>query len=237
MRKSKYTFFLLLFPLLIIYGIGAVGNAKTMQSDVPFTSQAPYAKWDTLHNDACEEASIIMAQYWMYNEKNLDKKDSDRLIKTIVKWEEENWKGHFDLSIAKTAELAQNIFGFGWGKTRILSNVTLQQLQEELQKGNIIIAPFAGRKLKNPYYSGRGPYYHMLVINGFDGKNFITNDPGTKRGKNFKYPQQRLFDALHDWPSEILTKDGKRVDAFGKHEKDVDILKGAKNVLVVEKQE
>ena len=76
----------------------------------------------------------------------------------------------------------------------------------------------------------------MLVIRGFDGKNFITNDPGTKRGKNFKYPYARLMDALHDWPSFVKTSDGKPINAFGKHEKEVDILKGPKNVLVIGKQ-
>ena len=103
--------------MLILYGIGAVGNAKTINTNVPFTPQAPYAKWDKLHNEAWEEASIIMAQYWARNEYNsLDKKDADRLIKTLVQWQKENWGGNYDLSIAKTEELAKNIFD--WKNTK-----------------------------------------------------------------------------------------------------------------------
>ena len=38
---------------------------------VPFTSQAPYAIWDPLHDDACEEASLIMLDAFYKNKKTL----------------------------------------------------------------------------------------------------------------------------------------------------------------------
>src|SRR5688572_5442442 len=34
---------------------------KTLLLKVPFTPQAPTANWDELHNEACEEASSLMA--------------------------------------------------------------------------------------------------------------------------------------------------------------------------------
>ena len=40
--------------------------ASSLLIPVPFTPQAPTANWDTLHNEACEEASAIMA--WRYFE-------------------------------------------------------------------------------------------------------------------------------------------------------------------------
>src|SRR5687767_2969126 len=33
----------------------------TLSLPVPFTPQAPTGNWDTIHNEACEEASAIMA--------------------------------------------------------------------------------------------------------------------------------------------------------------------------------
>ena len=41
----------------------------------------------------------------------------------------------------------------------------------------------------------------MLVIIGFDDKTgeFITNDPGTKRGAEFRYKYKILLNAIHNW--------------------------------------
>ena len=39
----------------------------------------------------------------------------------------------------------------------------------------------------------------MLVLIGYDENNFITNDPGTRRGEKYKYPQERVVNAIHDW--------------------------------------
>ena len=38
---------------------------------VAFTSQAPYAKWDELHDEACEEASMIIAHYYLKDETKI----------------------------------------------------------------------------------------------------------------------------------------------------------------------
>ena len=63
----------------------------------------------------------------------------------------------------------------------------------------MIIIPAAGRLLGNPYFQTPGPIYHMLVIRGYNATEFITNDPGTKRGDGFKYKYQTLINAIHDW--------------------------------------
>ena len=48
-------------------------------------------------------------------------------------------------------------------------------------RGVPVLLPAAGRLLRNPYFSGQGPLYHMLVVKGYtrDGK-IITDDPGTR---------------------------------------------------------
>ena len=69
----------------------------------------------------------------------------------------------------------------------------------EIAKGNPVIIPAAGRDLDNPYYSGDGPWYHMLLVTGYDKKYFITNDPGTRQGLDYKYKHKKLVNAIHDW--------------------------------------
>src|SRR6056297_1274973 len=72
-------------------------SQKSFQLNVPFTSQSPNKKWDHLHNEACEEASLIMAYYWL-NSKTLNKEIADKEIIDSVVWQEENWGGHYDLN-------------------------------------------------------------------------------------------------------------------------------------------
>jgi len=77
-------------------------------------------------------------------------------------------------------------------------------VKEELAEGNPVIIPAAGRDLGNPYFSGKGPWYHALVIIGFrrgwtGRRYFIVNDPGTKRGKSYEYNVETLLNAIHDW--------------------------------------
>ena len=39
----------------------------------------------------------------------------------------------------------------------------------------------------------------MLVIVGYTETEFITHDPGTRRGKNYRYTFDTIMDAIHDW--------------------------------------
>ena len=84
-------------------------------------------------------------------------------------------------------------------------------MKEELSKGHIIIAPFAGRQLGNPFYSNEGPLYHMMVIKGYDEKHFITNDVGTKRGQIFIYPYKTIMPAMHEWNDTDMNLGAKKV--------------------------
>lgn len=212
--------------------------ASSIRLDVPFTSQAPFAVWDNLHNEACEEAGLIMAKYWLNGplrrsegeaSESLTPEKAEQEIQAAVKWQEENWGGHYDLPAEKIVELGQQFFNLK--KTRILSNPTIEDIKKEVASGNLVLAPTAGRLLKNPYYRQPGPIYHMLVVRGYDEKWIITNDPGTRRGENFTFTYQNFFNSLHDWPygppdfGQNLSKDDKARA----------ILSGLPVVIVVEK--
>lgn len=167
--------------------------------DIPFISQAPYAIWDELHDHACEEAAIIMVYYYLTG-KELTRDAGEREILSMVDWQIENWGGHFDLGAEQMVELFENYFDYQ--DLELIYDFTIENIKKELAIGNPIVVPAAGRALGNPYFTLPGPEYHVLVIKGYDDEKseFIVNDPGTKRGADFKYNYQVLQNAIHPAP-------------------------------------
>ena len=176
--------------------------SNTLDYPVPFISQAPYAVWDELHKEACEEASMIMVAKYFNNEP-LDAHTMEQAILSLVKWEESNGY-QVDLAAQETVDILISQFDLN---AELITEVTVERIKKELSQGKLIIIPAAGRQLGNPYFQTPGPVYHMLVIRGYDDYNFITNDVGTKRGDGFKYKYQQLIDAIHDWDHN-LAQDG-----------------------------
>lgn len=173
--------------------------------DVPFISQAPYAIWDELHNHACEEAAIIMVYYYLIG-KELTRDVGEQEIQSMVDWQIENWGGHFDLSAEQITQLFEGYFGYE--NIKLVYDFEIDDTKQELARGNPIIVPAAGRLLKNPYFTPPGPEYHVLVIKGYDNKKseFIINDPGTKRGADFRYSYQVLENAVRDFAVIVANK-------------------------------
>jgi hypothetical protein len=60
-----------------------------------------------------------------------------------------------------------------------------------------------GRELKNPNFKAPGPVTHMVLVKGYDykTKEFITNDPGTRRGENYRYPEKISLKAIRVYPT------------------------------------
>ena len=162
--------------------------------DVPFTPQAPDANWDNPYQEACEEASVVMVDYFLRG-TSLSPDQANREILQLTNWEEANHY-KYDVSLDELAEIIEEYYEY---QTRISDDVSKESILHELAKGNPVIVPAAGRDLGNPYFSGQGPWYHMLVITGYNWRHFFTNDPGTKRGQDYKYKHRVLLDAIHDW--------------------------------------
>ena len=172
-----------------------------VKQDVPFTSQAPDAQWDmAIFQDGCEEASAIMAMSWVKDE-TLNLQISKEKIIAISNYQAKNLGGDRDISTYDTSELIQNYFGYN--NIVYKQNVSLNDLINEISNGNIIIAPIDGQKIGNIYFTPPGPINHMLVIIGYNSltQEFITNDPGTKWGKGYRYNEDVLFNALRDYPT------------------------------------
>ena len=71
----------------------------------------------------------------------------------------------------------------------------------ELEAGHLVIIPTNGQALKNPNFTLPGPERHMLVVKGYDyeTEEFITNDPGTRNGADYRYKKDLLFEAIRNY--------------------------------------
>lgn len=193
--------------------------------DVPFTAQAPTANWDSVHEETCEEASLLMAQWWAQGKKGeavdgyankIAPATAEASLQELITWQKQTFGYFEDTTAVETLKIAQEKLGLV--NARMLTDITKQSLQAELAAGNIIIVPAAGQVLKNPYFKQPGPPYHMIVIRGYNDTGFISNDPGTRRGEGFVYGYDNLLDSIHDWTGNDAT-----------------VTQGEKVVLVIEK--
>ncbi len=182
---------------------------------VPFTPQAPHADWGLPYQEACEEASLMMANAYLTNAGAFTPDEADRQILALVAWEKQRFGYYEDTTAEEVATMAREYYKFPRSKAVKISSI--EDVKNEIRKGLPVLLPAAGRELRNPYFSGAGPLYHMLVAKGFtnDGK-IITNDPGTRRGADYLYDPAVLWNAIHDWNGG-------------------DVAHGAKVMVVVEK--
>jgi len=178
---------------------------------VPFLSQAPFANWDALHEDACEETSLIMLKYFSDQKTTISKDSGEKEIQTLVKYEEKNGYG-VSITLKELAQVAGDFFGMK--NSRIEYNVSVEDIKKELAFGKPVIIPAAGKILPNPNFRNGGPVYHMLVLKGYDRDGFISNDPGTRKGEGFRYTFEDLFFAIHDWNGQDILKGQKAYLVF-----------------------
>jgi len=174
---------------------------KSILLEVPFFAQAPFGEWDNpIFQDACEEASIIMAMHWV-NKTSVTKEQAKQEILTLTGFEDRTYGPAID----RAAEDAIKIFKdyYNYENVFFRSGVGADDIKAEILKGNLVIVPLNGRILKNPYYTAPGPEHHMLVVIGYDGnKNeFITNDVGTRHGEKYRYSFARFEASLQDYPT------------------------------------
>lgn len=162
---------------------------------VPFTVQAPFGVWDELHKDACEEASVMMADAF-YTKRTFTPESAEREILALADWETKRFGYWKDTTAEETAVILREYYGFS--RVDVRTDVTAEAAKREIARGNVIIVPVYGRGL-NPFFTPPGPDYHMLVIKGYTATKLITNDPGTRRGADFTYDYDKLLGAVHDW--------------------------------------
>jgi hypothetical protein len=185
---------------------------------VPFSVQAPFGDWSLPYEDACEETSAILVDKF-YKDQPITPEIANQEILKLVDWEKHRFGYYENTTAAETAVILKEYFGYK--RVDVLYGITMDDIKSQILAGRPVIVPLDGRLVGNPYYTQPGPVYHMLVIKGITKNgDFITNDVGTRRGQNYVYNSQVLFNAIHDapkggvvWPQpdpEAYIKSGKK---------------------------
>ncbi len=178
--------------------------------DVPFTVQAPYANWEDPYGEFCEEASALMAISYLTNKTIPTAAFANTALLAIQQFEEKKFGYYKDTTAEETATILREHFSYK--KVEVKQNPTAADIKRALADGRVVIVPVAGQEIGNPYFQHPGPLYHMLVIKGYTAKGqFIANDPGTRRGANFLYDENRIMKAIHDWRTDGNIDLGKKV--------------------------
>lgn len=182
------------------------GQPSTELSDkvewtVPFTPQAPLGNWeDVKQGNGCEESCLLMAYSWV-SKKEIEATEA---VKEIEKMSDFSLKllGHFhDISNEDTIKLMKEYYKFD--KVYLETKVDAETIKTKLAEKNLLIVAVNGGKLNNPYYQIPEPANHKIIIIGYDEtkREFITHDPGTSRGKGFRYNYEQLLDSITDYPT------------------------------------
>jgi len=170
--------------------------------DVPFFAQAPFGQWENpIYQNACEEASLLMADLWIKGIESISKQEVTDELKKIADFEQGKYGNFYDTSMADTAQLMRDYFNYN--NIEVKEDIGIDDIINELLNGNLVITPMNGQILGNPNYTPPGPAEHMLSIIGYDfrTKEFITNDVGTRQGEKFRYDQDVLWRAIRDYPT------------------------------------
>ncbi len=194
----------------------SVAAGASAPINVPFTSQAPRGSWVSPWKDYCEEGSVVMAAHFIWGAP-LTPEIAELEMGIIRQFEIAAFGRWRDTGIEQTADILRRLYGFSGISTAVISSP--EEIKAALAAGNVVIAPTAGRLLKNPFFTPPGPVYHMIVIRGFDRakKEFIVNDPGTRRGDGLRYAEEILFNAIHDLNSGDTLHGAKRVMVVGRN--------------------
>ncbi|KKQ27452.1 MAG: von Willebrand factor type A [Candidatus Magasanikbacteria bacterium GW2011_GWC2_37_14] len=205
MRFTLICLFLFLIPN-IVFGVNL---------NVPFTSQAPEGNWRQPWQDTCEEASIVMVDN--FYQKNINKKievnQAKKEILQILKIKEIKWGKSLDENAEQVVKLINNYLPW---EAKLIENPSLDQIKNEIDNNQPVIIPVYGKTLKNKNFKNGGPIYHMLVISGFDNETqeFITEEPGTRNGLDFRYSFATIMSALHDYLPYGKTAFGPKIAIF-----------------------
>ncbi|RJQ14030.1 hypothetical protein C4553_01740 [Candidatus Parcubacteria bacterium] len=183
---------------------------------VPFAVQAPFAKWYHPYEEACEEATILMAVKYFEGKKTIPLAEIDDQLLKMVVYEEKVFGHYVNSDMKEVASLLEGFYGIS--NYEIINNADFEDIKLAIVKGYAVILPAAGKLLNNPYFVQPGPPYHTVVVTGYDDttKEFITNDPGTIRGEGLRYSYETIEKAWHDWTGSEET-----------------LLQGGKNLLVI----
>lgn len=210
--------FLIRFGLVCVVGMAcfvSINEDKVLggQEDleVPFTSQAPEKNWYEPWLNACEETSILMVDAFYDGRDALSVAEARQEILDIFVVKEEEIDESLDESLETMVELIDEL-DLGW-KGVIKESPSLRDMKLELENKRPFIVPVYAPELNNPYYTGGGPDYHVLVVKGYDTEKevFVVNDPGTQFGEDLEFSYDVMMQSIHDLNQDDYDAGRKRV--------------------------
>lgn len=172
--------------------------------NVPFVCQAPFqteANWVN-HEESCEEAALLQVKYYLDGVTEVNPQDANDTILNMIQWQKDNFGEHKDLYANDMATFIRDYYAFTDDQVEIIYNADIIDIKKAISGGFPVIVPIMGDILKNPYYPYPG--YHMLTIIGYTPEKIITNDVGTKRGKDFTYDYDVFMKALDAAGGDII---------------------------------
>jgi len=203
------------FISFLAIGAGALAAPVAMHAattlPVPFTSQAPFSDWHEPWQNACEEATIVMVDSF-YKQKTLEPEGARQALLDIFRIKNNTFGWSLDEDADTIAELINAYLPW---EASVAVSPTVEQIKQEIDAGRPVIIPAYGKALYNPHFKNGGPIYHTVVISGYDdaARMFITQEPGTRHGLDFRYSYDRIMNAMHDFvPGN--TANGRRVAIF-----------------------
>lgn len=168
---------------------------------VPYISEAPDNNWTGPWKNACEEASIAMADYYYRGSRSVAKDVAKNYMWDLFTKQNQLYNSNADADSVRTLKLIADYSSF---QGKIIDKPTIAEIKKELQQKRLVISLHYGFDLKNKNipFLATGSSYHMMVIVGYDDttKEFITNDPGDmKAGLNHRYDYDLFMKTLHDF--------------------------------------
>ena len=172
-----------------------------------FVPQSPEKNWDQPWQDACEEAALLTVDYFYKNISTTNPQTIKNDLLKIIDFENQQSFTH-DLNLIQMSLVGQQYLGY---TPKIITNPSVDDIKNYLSQDIPIIAPTNGKTLylENKHFKQGGPYYHNLVILGYDDntQKFTVHDVGTQFGAYFKYSYSLLIDSIHDFPTSGQKED------------------------------
>lgn len=174
--------------------------------DVPFVAQAPNGDWSYPFPSTCEEATLLMAHYFLEGSREASVAQSKIELLALVDFENKEYGYHEDTNVDQTAKVMRDYYSHN---VMVVYDISMDDIKKELALGRPVIIPTAGRLLQNPNFKPPGPVYHMILLKGYNQDGFISHDPGTAKGENVVYSYTIIENALHDLVEGDITS-GRR---------------------------
>jgi len=207
-EKLNYKYLVFIYLIICVFSVGPVFSYSFFMQ---FTSQSPMGNWTQPWHDACEETSIVMIDAF-YNHQDLKTESAKYKILNLM-GVKNNYIGHsLDENADTIVRLINNYLNW---EAMVVVEPILEQIKNELDHDRPIIFPADGLVLKNPNFTGPLDY-HVLVISGYDDEKeeFITQEPGTRHGHNYRYSYEIVMKGMHDFLPNNQTSNGRQVLVF-----------------------